>query len=96
MARIDDALIHELLDTCRLALNEEDVAVAKSDLGHVLSHIALLSEVDLTGVEPMFTPSEQMNVMRKDKVRPGLLKAQAMGNAPKTVKGMFVVPSSVE
>lgn len=88
--------IDHLAKLARLALTPEEKAVYSEQLGHVLHHIAELSKVDVTGVEPTAHAFAVSNVWQEDEVRPGLTIEQALRNAPAERDNMIVVPKVVE
>ena len=88
--------IDHLAKLARLALTPEEKAVYSEQLGHVLHHIAELSKVDVTGVEPTAHAFAVSNVWQEDEIRPGLAVDQGLRNAPAKRASMIVVPKVVE
>ncbi len=80
----------------RLALTPEEEQNFGAQLGHVLSYVEKLKEVDVSGVEPTAHPFPLMNVARPDETRPGLSHEDALRNAPAQAGGLFIVPKIVE
>ena len=54
-----------------------------------------LSELDTTSVEPMYTPVDQVSVMRDDVVKKDYARADILKNAPETDGAFFIVPRIV-
>ena len=88
--------IDHVAKLARLALTPEEKTIFSEQLGHVLHHIAELSKVDVTGVEPTAHAFAVSNVWQKDEARSGLSVDQALRNAPARKDNMIVVPKVVE
>lgn len=80
----------------RLALTAEEKATFAQQLGSVLHHIAQLSKVDVSGVEPSAHAFAVHNVWAEDVAGPALPVGQALRNAPAQRDNMVVVPKVVE
>ncbi|HEY1847659.1 MAG TPA: Asp-tRNA(Asn)/Glu-tRNA(Gln) amidotransferase subunit GatC [Opitutaceae bacterium] len=80
----------------RIALTAEEKAKFGAQLGDVLSYIAQLNEVDVSGVEPTAHAFPVVNVWAEDKPAAGLSVEDALRNAPAQRDNMFVVPKVVE
>jgi aspartyl-tRNA(Asn)/glutamyl-tRNA(Gln) amidotransferase subunit C len=55
--------------------------------------MALLTELDTDGVEPMAHAVELSNVFRDDVVRPSLSREEALANAPHHDGECYLVPA---
>ena len=88
--------IDHIAKLARLALTPEEKAVFSEQLGHVLHHIAALSQVDVAGVEPTAHAFAVSNVWQEDAEHSGLTVDQALRNAPAKRDNMIVVPKVVE
>ncbi|MDO9632989.1 MAG: Asp-tRNA(Asn)/Glu-tRNA(Gln) amidotransferase subunit GatC, partial [Humidesulfovibrio sp.] len=53
------------------------------------------SELDTSSVEPMYTPVDQVSVMRDDVVRKDFTREEILKNAPETDGAFFIVPRIV-
>lgn len=80
----------------RLELSEAERERAQNELSQILGYFEALSELDTTGVEPTMHALPVRNVLRRDEVRPGLSRDEALQNAPEQADGMFQVPRVVE
>jgi len=96
MSRPSEFNIDHIAKLARLALTPEEKAIFSEQLGHVLHHIAELSKVDVTGVEPTAHAFAVSNVWQEDEARTGLSVDQALRNAPAKRDNMIVVPKVVE
>ena len=88
--------IDHIAKLARLALTPEEKAKFSQQLGDVLHHIAQLSKVDVTGVEPTAHASPVFNVWQADIAQPGLSVADPLRNAPAQRDHMIAVPKVVE
>jgi aspartyl-tRNA(Asn)/glutamyl-tRNA(Gln) amidotransferase subunit C len=88
--------IDQVARLARVALTPEEKTVFAQQLGDVLHHIAQLSQVDVTGIEPSAHAFAVTNVWQEDVARPGLTASEALRNAPAQRENMVVVPKVVE
>ena len=79
-------------DLARLALTPEEVARLGDQLGAILEAVGKVSELDLSGVEPMSHPLDLVNVWEEDEPRPCLPLEDALANAPEREESYFRVP----
>jgi aspartyl-tRNA(Asn)/glutamyl-tRNA(Gln) amidotransferase subunit C len=75
----------------RLRLSEEELNKLQIDLSHILDHIDMLKEVDVSDVPPTAQVTDLANVMRDDDIRPSLPREDVLANAPDQRDGMFRV-----
>ncbi|MFI5301198.1 MAG: Asp-tRNA(Asn)/Glu-tRNA(Gln) amidotransferase subunit GatC [Polyangiales bacterium] len=80
----------------RLTLRDDEVPVIAAQLEKILGHIAELSKVDTTGVPPTSQVGVDRLPLRADEVKPGVSREAALGAAPETAGGGFVVPAFVD
>lgn len=80
----------------RLELTTQERERFSAQLGEILQHFAQLSDVDVSGVEPMAHAFPVENVLREDKAEPGLPPERAVENAPQKRNNMVQVPKVVE
>lgn len=80
----------------RLDLTAQEVARFQAQLENVVSHFNQLSELDVSGVEPMAHASMIRNVFREDIVHPGLDREGVLKNAPEHSSELISVPTIVE
>ncbi len=96
MANSSDLNIDYVANLARLALTPEEKEKFSQQLGNVLHHIAQLTKVDVTGIEPTTYPYPVHNIWAEDIACPGLNAEQALRNAPTQRKSMISVPKVVE
>ena len=88
--------IKYVANLARIALTHEEEARLGSQLGDILGYVKKLEELDISDVEPMAHAVPLDNVLRADEVQPSISNEEALANAPKAAKGLFVVPKIVE
>ena len=76
----------------RLRLEQADVERMTGELAKILGHIDKMSELDTADVPPTAHVLDVVNVMRPDKVRPGISREEALRNAPAVSSDSFRVP----
>jgi aspartyl-tRNA(Asn)/glutamyl-tRNA(Gln) amidotransferase subunit C len=79
----------------RLALDEPRLEKFSAQLGSILEYVAKISEVDVTGVEPMAHALPIHNVFREDVVEPSLPVEKVLENAPESDGPFFKVPKVI-
>jgi aspartyl-tRNA(Asn)/glutamyl-tRNA(Gln) amidotransferase subunit C len=86
-----DDVLH-VADLARLALTEEEIQRLGDQLNAILEAVGKVSELDLSGVEPMSHPLELVNVWADDEPQPSLSLDEALANAPEREESFFRVP----
>src|ERR1700678_60797 len=91
---IDDVIddVRHVAKLSRLAVSEDHLRRLTSQLELILGYVNKLSEVDVTGVEPMAHALPLHNFFRNDVVEPSLPLEQVLQNAPETEGPFFKVP----
>ena len=93
---IDAATVRKVARLARIREDEDRLEPLAQELNGILAWIEQLNEVDTDGVEPMTSVVAVALPMREDVVTEGGDPAKVLANAPKTVRGFFVVPKVVE
>jgi aspartyl-tRNA(Asn)/glutamyl-tRNA(Gln) amidotransferase subunit C len=89
---VDAAMVRQVAKLAKLSLTEAELPGVAADLERVLALVAVLDEVDVTGVAPLLHPHELAMQPRPDVMQPGLTQAQALMNAPAQDEGCFLTP----
>lgn len=95
-AAIDREQVLKVAKLARLTLRDDEVPVVTAQLAKVLEHIAQLSEVDTTGIEPTAQVGVDRLPLRPDVPHEPLSREVVFAQAPEIAGGGFVVPSFVE
>ncbi|HEX2973249.1 MAG TPA: Asp-tRNA(Asn)/Glu-tRNA(Gln) amidotransferase subunit GatC, partial [Tepidisphaeraceae bacterium] len=93
--KISLELVRHVAKLSRLALSDEQAQKYTSQLGSILDYVAKISQVDVSGVEPMAHALPLHNVFRDDIVEPSLPVEQVLQNAPDTEGPFFKVPKII-
>jgi aspartyl-tRNA(Asn)/glutamyl-tRNA(Gln) amidotransferase subunit C len=91
--------VRYVADLANLRLSDEEVHRMSQDLGHILTHIEQLNELDTKNVEPMaqvLFDADERATLREDVVRATLPNADALANAAASGAGYFKVPRVIE
>ena len=96
--------VRRVAELANLELTAEEEPRMQRDLNAILGHIAELSELDTSSVEPMAQVSDILGVsgghagesLRPDAVRPSIDREAVMASAPETDGRFFKVPKVIE
>lgn len=91
----DEALVRHVARLAKLSLTDADVPALTADLGRMLDLVAVLDEVDVTGVAPLLHPHAAFLELRPDVARGSLSQAAALLGAPAQDDGCFLTPRVV-
>lgn len=93
---VNDQLVEKLAHLSRLQFNESEKAEIKNDLQRMIGFVEKLNELNLDGVEPLMHMSEEMNVLREDKIKGSVSREEALKNAPLHDDQFFKVPKVIK
>lgn len=93
---VDAATVKKVARLARIAVTDAEAQALEGDLNGILDWVDQLSEVDVSGVEPMTSVTPMALKMRDDAVSAGAAPETALANAPEQAEGFFVVPKVVE
>lgn len=93
---ISDKDVQHIEALSMLKLQENEGRLFKAQLNDILLYIEKLSELDTRDIEPTSHVIPLTNVFREDDLTPSLIQAQALHNAPDTLKGFYRVPKIIE
>jgi aspartyl-tRNA(Asn)/glutamyl-tRNA(Gln) amidotransferase subunit C len=93
---LDKAAVAHIAALARIRLAEAELEPLAGELSQILTWVEQLNEVDTAGVAPMASVAATGLPMRDDAVADGGRREEILGNAPRTVRGFFVVPKVVE
>ncbi len=87
--------VRYVANLARLALSEEEVVTFQAQLDAILGHVATLSALDVSGIDPTAHPAPVFGRMRADEPSPSLPPAVVLQNAPDQAQGQIRVPKVV-
>jgi aspartyl-tRNA(Asn)/glutamyl-tRNA(Gln) amidotransferase subunit C len=93
---VDLATVKRVARLARIAVTDDEAQRMTGELNGILGFVELLSEVDVTGVEPMTSVTDQKMRWRADAVADGGKAADVTANAPESAEHFFLVPKVVE
>lgn len=96
---LSEEQVRQVADLANLRLSDAEVRQMSQDLGHILTHIEQLNELNTSDVQPMaqvLFDADETASLREDLVRTPLDGADALANAPLSGSGYFKVPKVFE
>jgi aspartyl-tRNA(Asn)/glutamyl-tRNA(Gln) amidotransferase subunit C len=96
MARTSDLDVAYVARLARINLTEAEAKVFQKQLDNVLKYVEKLRQADVSHVEAAAHALPIFNVFREDAPRNWFTAEQALSNAPRQAKGLFIVPKVVE
>ena len=93
---VDLATVKRVARLARIAVSEEEANRMTCELNGILGFVEQLSEVDVTGDEPMTSGTPMAMKKRIDAVTDGDKADDVVANAPVTDRNFFLVPKVVE
>jgi aspartyl-tRNA(Asn)/glutamyl-tRNA(Gln) amidotransferase subunit C len=93
---VDAATVRRIAHLSRIAVADSEVEHLRGELNAILAFVEQLSEVDVSGVEPMTSVTPMTMKKREDKVTDGNIAEDILRNAPVTEGSCFAVPKVVE
>ena len=91
----DLKLLEKIARLSKLDIPEGEREKLLADFNKMLDFVAKLRTLDTTGVEPLTSMVQEMNVGRKDMVTGELSKEEVAVNAPSIKDGHFIVPKVI-
>ena len=93
---IDIDTARKVAKLARIRVEEAALPALAVELSGILAFMEQLTEVDVTGVEPMTSVTPMRLARRADVVTDGGIATQILANAPDAREGFFAVPKVVE
>lgn len=93
---VDAATVRRIAHLSRIAVADGEVEHLRGELNAILAFVEQLSEVDITGVEPMTSVTPMAMKKRQDAVTDGGIAEDVLRNAPAREGNYFVVQKVVE
>jgi len=96
MTAISRDEVAHLARLARLSVTDEELDRFASQLDVILQAVARVGEVATADIPPTSHAVPLTNVMREDRVTPGLTAEEALAAAPDVAEGRFRVPRILE
>ena len=90
---VNNKLIQDIAKLSKLKFDDSAEEKMKVDLEKMLDFVDKLREIDTEGVDPLIYMSEEVNVLREDKVTEETSQKDALKNAPEKDSDYFKVPT---
>ena len=90
---VNNKLIQDLSRLAKLKFDEKSAEKMKRDLKKIISFVDKLSEIDTEDIEPLIYLSNEVNVLRADKIAHEVSQENALKNAPQKDSDYFKVPT---
>ena len=94
MAENSDLDVAYVARLARINLAEDEARIFQKQLDDVLKYVEKLRQLDVTGIDA--AAHALPVVFRDDAPRDWFTAEQALSNAPRQAKGLFIVPKVVE
>lgn len=90
--KVDKETLAKVAHLARLKIKPEEEDKLLNDMSEILSWVEKLREVDTEGVEPLTHMTQEVNVLRADRVEHTIERDEALKNAPDQDGQFFKVP----
>ena len=90
---VNNKLIQDIAKLSKLKFDDSAEEKMKADLEKMLAFVNKLNEIDTEGIDPLIYMSEEINVLREDKVTEETSQEDALKNAPEKDSDYFKVPT---
>jgi len=88
--------VDHIADLARLELTLAEKTLYRDQLSAILDYAARLRELDTSNIPPTSSVLPTRSVLRPDRSRPGLMRAELLRNAPQREDGQFKVPAVLD
>lgn len=93
---VNDTLVEKLAHLAKLKFDDAEKAEIKKDLQKMIGFVERLNELNLDGVKPLLHMSDEVNVLRDDKVQSSVSREEGLKNAPLHDEQFFKVPKVIK
>lgn len=93
---LDNETVHTIARLARLNIDDSEVEKYRSELSNILDLVAQMEAVDTNGVEPMTHPFDATMRLREDTVTESNQRDKFQALAPKSEKGLYLVPKVID
>jgi aspartyl-tRNA(Asn)/glutamyl-tRNA(Gln) amidotransferase subunit C len=93
---VDHKTVRRIARLARIKVADDEIEHLKDELSAMLAFVEQLSEVDVTGIEPMTSVTPTRMRQRPDEVTDGGIAEAVLRNAPARQGDFFMVPKVVE
>ena len=90
---VNSKLIQDIAKLSKLKFDDSAEEKMKADLEKMIAFVDKLNEIDTEDIDPLIYMSEEVNVLREDKVTEKTSQEDALKNAPEKDSDYFKVPT---
>ncbi|WP_028575451.1 Asp-tRNA(Asn)/Glu-tRNA(Gln) amidotransferase subunit GatC [Desulfonatronovibrio hydrogenovorans] len=76
----------------RLDLDEQSLEKFAHQFSEIIAYMDKMNTLDTSGVDPLYSPSENTSVLREDSVQKEYQREDLLANAPAKDEKFFIVP----
>ncbi|MBO4300441.1 MAG: Asp-tRNA(Asn)/Glu-tRNA(Gln) amidotransferase subunit GatC [Desulfovibrio sp.] len=87
--------VYHMAALSRLDVTEEEQTLFARQLGDILNYMDVLSRVDTSAVEPLYSPVQHQGHLREDEAVNRRQREDILANAPEADDASFIVPRIV-
>ena len=91
--KVNNKLIQDIAKLSKLKFDDSAEEKMKADLEKMLDFVDKLNKIDTEGVDPLIYMSEEVNVLREDKISENTSQEDSLKNAPVKDSDYFKVPT---
>lgn len=93
--KISKEKVKDIARLARLEIEEDKIDLFSKQLSQILEYMELLSEVNTSEIEPLYSPMEHMTPFREDEIVKEYTREEVLSNAPEDDGEYFIVPKVV-
>ena len=94
--QIDEQQVQHVASLAKLKFTDEELSEFTPQLESIIDLFETLEKVDTTGVTPMHSATDQVNVMREDVAINSNQREELLKNAPESENGYIKVPAIID
>lgn len=94
--KINDELFEKIERLAKLSLEPQEREELKKDLNEILAYMEMLDELDVSNVEPLYTPVESETSLREDQVKEFDNVQGIVENFPEEEDGLLKVSKVIQ
>ncbi len=93
---LSTADVQKVARLARLAMNDNEIEAARTQLSGIFELIAEMQAVDTSGIEPMSHAQDLSQRLREDKITEANQRELFQSIAPQVESGLYLVPQVIE
>ena len=94
--KLDEKMVDKIAELSKLEFKDEEKATIINDMNKMLEFVDQLKELNTDEVEPLIHMSDEVNVLREDKIVVTAGQQEALKNAPSKDSTYFKIPKVLD